>query len=69
MLTNLQEQKCFLAGLPDLLRGRLAPERYRERLTMLLYAEEHAREQELAEQAVDSAEMWMEENSKVLKIR
>ena len=58
-----------MAGLPDLLRGRLAPERYRERLTMLLYADEHTREQELAEQAVDGAEMWIEAGGKILKIR
>ena len=45
------------------------PQRYRERLTMLLYAEEHAEEEELAEQAVDSAEMWMEAGSSILKIR
>ena len=64
-----QEQKYFLAGLPDLLTGRLAPARYRERLTMLLYAEEHVEKQELAEQAVDSAEMWFEEEKSILKIR
>ena len=67
--TNLQEQKYFLAGLPDLLTGRLAPARYRERLTMLLYAEEHAEEQELADQAVESAEMWIETGKSTLKIR
>ena len=63
-----QEQKYFLAGLPDLLTGRLAPARYRERLSMLLYAEEHAKEQELAEQAVDGAEMWIEAGDSILKI-
>ena len=36
---------------------------------MLLYAEEHAEEQELAEQAVDSAEMWIEAGQSTLKIR
>ena len=36
---------------------------------MLLYAEEHAKTQELAEQAVDSAEMWFEEEKCILKIR
>ena len=36
---------------------------------MLLYAEEHAEEQELAEQAVDGAEMWIEAGDSILKIR
>ena len=36
---------------------------------MLLYAEEHAKEQELAEQAVDGAEMWIEAGDSILKIR
>ena len=68
-METFQDQKCFLAGLPDLLTGRLAPARYRERLSMLLYAEEHAEEQELAEQAVDGAEMWIEAGQSTLKIR
>ena len=49
--------KGFLSGLPDLLKGSLRPERYRERLAMLLYAEEHHEEMTLAEQAVDNAEI------------
>ena len=55
--------KDFLSGLPDLLKGPLRPERYRERLAMLLYAEEHHQETALAKQAVENAEVFAEKDA------
>ena len=54
----IKEDKEFLGGLPDLLKGSLDLERYHERLTLLLYAEEYTKEKELEGQCVEHAEVW-----------